>query len=92
MEEIGVRDLKAGLSEVLRRVGAGETVRVTLRGQAVADIVPVGGRRREEWLEKLIAEGRVTPSTRPLPRDAPPPVQGNQSASALILAERDSER
>ena len=92
MEEIGVRELKAGLSEVLRRVSAGETVRVTLRGRAVADIVPVGGKRREAWLEKLIGEGRITPSTRPLPRHAPPPVQGNQSASALILAERDSER
>lgn len=92
MEQIGVRDLKASLSEVLRRVGAGETVRVTLRGHAVADIVPVGGRRRDAWLEKLIAEGRITPATRSRPLRPPPMTEAARPASDFVLDERDAER
>ena len=39
MREVGVRELKASLSEMLRRARDGERIRVTVRGQAVADIV-----------------------------------------------------
>ena len=47
MREIGVRELKATLSETLRAVGRGELVRVTLRGRPLADIVSRGrGDRR----------------------------------------------
>jgi prevent-host-death family protein len=42
MREIGVRDLKRALSETLRAVERGEQVRVTVRGRAIADIVPAG--------------------------------------------------
>ena len=42
MREIGVRDLKRSLSETLRAVERGEQVRVTVRGRAIADIVPTG--------------------------------------------------
>ncbi len=41
MREIAVRELKASLSEVLRAVGDGEHIPVTVRGTAVADLVPV---------------------------------------------------
>ncbi|MBA3328539.1 MAG: type II toxin-antitoxin system prevent-host-death family antitoxin [Solirubrobacterales bacterium] len=92
MREIGVRELKAGLSGVLRAVAEGEPVRVTRRGQPIADIVPAAARRRSNAWEKLIAEGRVTPSTMPHP--AVPPVREHTgiSASDTILAERDEER
>ncbi len=92
MREIGIRDLKSGLSEVLRRVDEGEQIRVTRRGQAVADIVPAGSRRRDESLRRLVAEGRVTPAARPRPHRLPRPLKGKRSASALVLAERDAER
>ena len=42
IREIGVRDLKPSLSEVIRAVERGAHVRVTLRGRAVPDIVPAG--------------------------------------------------
>jgi len=40
--QVGIRELKAHLSEYLRRVKAGETVVVTDRGTPVGRIVPVG--------------------------------------------------
>lgn len=92
MREIGVRELKATLSDVLRQVDGGEPIRVTRRGRPVADIVPAGVHRRDERLRALIADGRVTPATRPRPSRSPRPLQTGQSASAIVLAERDTER
>ena len=83
--------MKANLSSVLRDVEAGEPVRVTSRGRPVADIVPAMAKRGEAT-EKLIAEGRVTPATQPLPMSPPSPRDTGRSASAFILAEREEER
>lgn len=41
--ELGIRELKNGLSSALRRVAAGEVILVTDRGVPVARVVPVGG-------------------------------------------------
>ena len=84
--------MKANLSSVLRRVGEGERVRITRRGQPVADIVPPTP-ARSETMKKLIAEGRVSPASRP-PSEAPParPIDTGMSASELILAEREEDR
>jgi len=91
MREIGVRDLKAQLSSVLRDVERGETVRVTSRGRPVAEIVPVMP-ERSDAMKKLIAEGKVTPATGSIPKNPPPPRKTGRSASAVVLAERDEER
>jgi len=92
MREIGVRELKTKLSTVLHRVGEGEQIRVTRRGQPVADIVPAGSRRRDEGLRRLVADGKVTPAARPHPGRSPRPLDTRRSASAIVLAERDAER
>jgi prevent-host-death family protein len=94
MREIGVRELKANLSSVIRQVENGEQVRVTVRGRPAVDLVPVGARRRySDGMRKLIAEGRVTPASQPLPLPkAPPPIKSDVSASAIILAEREEGR
>lgn len=92
MHEIGVRELKASLSSMLRRVEGGEQVKVTVRGRHVADIVPAGSRRSGEWLRGLVAEGKVTPAARPRPERAPHPLATGRSASAAVLAERDDGR
>jgi len=92
MREIGVRDLKANLSSVLRRVGEGERVRITRRGRYVADLLPPETDPAEMQMRKLIAEGRVTPASKPLDRNPPPPIDTGTSASALILAEREEDR
>lgn len=54
--EVGIRDLKNGLSRYLKRVQRGETIVVTDHGHAVARIVPAGV---PEDLENLLREGRL---------------------------------
>jgi prevent-host-death family protein len=46
--QIGVRALRNRTSEVVAAVESGERVTLTVRGNAVADIVPHG--RRAQWL------------------------------------------
>ncbi len=41
MNDISLADAKAGLSELINRVEAGETVRITRRGKPVAVLTPV---------------------------------------------------
>jgi prevent-host-death family protein len=92
MREIGVRELKRSLSETLRAVGRGEQIRVTVRGRAVADLVPAGAAVGDDRLRELVAAGRVVPPGRSRPPRAPRLVKGRSSASALVLADRDAER
>jgi prevent-host-death family protein len=82
--------LKAKLGSVLRRVEAGERVRVTRRGRPVADIVPVET-PDEQW-QRMIDEGKITPASGSLPKNPPPPRKTGRSASSIILAEREEER
>ena len=57
---VGIRELRDGLSRHLAAVRCGKTVTVTDHGQPIARIVPIGA---PTSLERLIAEGRVTPAT-----------------------------
>ena len=92
MREIGVRELKRSLSETLRAVGRGEQIRVTVRGRAVADIVPAGASAGDDRLRELVAAGRVVPPAKARPVRAPRLAKSRGSASAVVLAERDAER
>jgi prevent-host-death family protein len=91
MQEIGVRELKQALSRTLRAVARGETVRITLYGRPVADLVPAGS--GADGLRQLIREGRVTAPAHGRPAMAPLMASARaRTASDLILAERDAER
>lgn len=90
MREVGVRELKASLSELLQLASRGGRVRVTVHGRPVADIVPTGA--DEDALGSLIDAGRLLPPSRPRPKRAPPLVPASGSASGLVLSERDAER
>jgi prevent-host-death family protein len=58
--EVGVRELKARLSEHLRRAQAGERLVVTDRGKPIATLGPADDQpARPAWLVQLAAEGRV---------------------------------
>jgi antitoxin (DNA-binding transcriptional repressor) of toxin-antitoxin stability system len=92
MREIGVRELKQILSKTLHEVGRGEAVRVTLRGRALADIVPPGSGSQEGRLGQLVAEGRVVAPSRARPRQPPLLMETSRPASAFVLEERDAER
>ena len=91
MREIGVRELKRSLSEVLRAVGQGEHVRVTSRGKALADIVPAGEAAIDDRLRQLVLTGRVVLPTGVRPTKAPRMAKSDSSATAVVLADRESQ-
>ncbi len=75
MKAVGVKDLKARLSEYLRLVKGGETILVTERSDVVAELRPA--RRTlaapndlEEVLDGLAAAGEITRASLPRPRAA----------------------
>jgi prevent-host-death family protein len=87
--DVGIRDLKARLSEHLERVSQGEVITVTSRGRRVAQIVPVPGR---DALERGLAEGWITRAVErppaPVVRQRPRP--GTPSTTELISLDRGS--
>lgn len=93
MREIGIRELGPALSDALHCLRrGGRLVRVTLRDDAIADIVsldPIAGDAR---LNALVLKGRLTRATLPMPRKPPPLADVPLSASCIILADRDEER
>lgn len=93
MREIGVRELKASLAEILRSVEAGEPVRVTRHGRPIAEIVPPRSLTLEERIDGLAAQGLITKATTSGPLQPVVPTklpEGVDGGSALILAERES--
>ena len=56
---VGIRELKARLSEYMRRVKAGQTVIITERGTPVGQILPVG-ESIEEKMQRMQEEGFLT--------------------------------
>jgi prevent-host-death family protein len=72
MKQVGLRELKNRLSAYVRRVRAGEHIRVTDRGQVVAELVPPGamaGRDPASVLAELERRGVLRPPTaKGLPR------------------------
>jgi len=59
MADVGIRELKARLSEYLDRAARGEIIRVTDRGQAKAMLAPLPGRDR---IDEGIAAGWIQPA------------------------------
>jgi prevent-host-death family protein len=59
---VGVRELRQNLSVYLDRVKEGEILEVTEHGHAVALLTPLP-RSTMSTLDRLIAEGRVTPGS-----------------------------
>jgi prevent-host-death family protein len=62
MVEVGIRELKAHLSDYLDRAARGEVVRVTDRGRPKAVLGPVLGPSR---IEEGIRSGWITPARGP---------------------------
>lgn len=84
MVEVGIRELRAGLSKWVARVRTGDEVIVTDRGTPVARLVPAKG---ERTLDRLIREGIVEPASsreRPVPK----PIEGAAGISDLVIEGR----
>jgi prevent-host-death family protein len=82
--EVGVRELRNHLSRYLDRVRDGNELVVTDRGHAIARVVPVEG---ERVLDRLIAEGVVTPARGKKSR-APKPIKTKSTVSDLVGDQR----
>lgn len=70
MRAVGVKQLKARLSEYVRLARAGETILVTDRDEVVAELRPARRQRRvgedlEEILESLADAGEITRASLP---------------------------
>jgi prevent-host-death family protein len=59
--DVGIRELKAKLSEHVQRASEGETIVVTDRGKPVARLVPYD---TSSAIEQGIAEGWIEPARR----------------------------
>ena len=83
--DVGVRELKQHLSEYLERAAAGETIRVTDRGQPKAILGPVPGSGQ---LARGIAEGwiRGAEASEPVPV---PRAKALRSIADVIGEDRD---
>lgn len=85
--DVGIRELKQRLSELVEQASRGEVIRVTDRGRAKAVLGPLPGRVR---LDQGIAEGWIRPGT-----GDPPPVAGlrfrGRVATADVLSEDRGE-
>jgi antitoxin (DNA-binding transcriptional repressor) of toxin-antitoxin stability system len=70
MKVVGIKQLKARLSEYIRLAKAGETVLVTERDEVVAELRPSHrqspiGDRLEDLLDALAASGEVSRAAQP---------------------------
>jgi prevent-host-death family protein len=92
--ETNVRDLKAHLSEYLRRAALGEEVLVTLRGKPLARLVPVSADATRETLEEAaIARLRALPwlipgnGNKPMGSASPVGIGPEEKSLAEIVSE-----
>ena len=87
VQSIGVRELRQHASTYLDRVKAGESFEVTERGTPVAMLVPTV---EKTGVEKLIAEGRLIPTTRG--RSFPRRGTSRRSSAEILDAQRAERR
>jgi prevent-host-death family protein len=87
-EKVGIRALQQNASAVIARAAAGETVDVTDRGRAVAQIVPLAKGR----LAALIQSGLARPARRRVADLAPPIPAHGRSLGDLLEQARSDER
>jgi len=83
--EAGVRELRDRLSHYLNIVRDGHEVTVTDHGKAVARLVPLD---RPRALDRLIAQGLVTPAASPKHSRLAPPVAAKGTVSDLVAEQR----
>jgi len=93
MLQVGIRALKARLSEFVRRAADGETIVVTERGRPVAELVPHRSTELPGRLAELVRRGEVTLATKPvnIPRIRAR-MRPGASLSDVVVEERRNER
>jgi prevent-host-death family protein len=79
--QVGIKELRDGLSRYLDRVRAGGTITVTDHGRPIARIRPVG---RLTTYEQMKLDGRITPAQVPKGTTPLPPPVGNPDGGSLM--------
>jgi prevent-host-death family protein len=89
MTRVGVRALKDHLSEYLRRVGQGERIVVTDRGEPLATLAPVEETDEARWGWGLVRERLASWSGgKPSGSARPPALKGKKTTSEIVLESR----
>ena len=90
MSEVSIAQLRRDLKDWLERARAGDEVVVTDRGQPIARLT---GIEQSPALERLTAEGRISPVVRPRPRATTlPRIPASGDVSGFVTSERDARR
>ncbi len=84
--QTSVRELKAQLSRLLKRVEAGATVTVRVHNRPVAEIVPI---RKKRTAKQLASQpGIAWNCKKPIGVDRPEALPKNVSLSAWVIEDR----
>jgi len=85
--DVGIRELRAGLSRYVEQVKQGEEIVVTEHGKPVARLVPMNGERKRD---RLLREGVLIPARNPKGRH-PEPIRSAHDVrlSEIVLEMRD---
>ncbi len=90
--EIGIRELKDHLSEILHRASAGEKITITNHGRPLCEISPtqVTQVKRPAYLTKGIEEGWITPGKAGMLQAVAPikPRKSGKSTTELLRESR----
>jgi len=94
MRAIGIRELKAHLSRVLREVGTGEPYLITDRGRVIAELRRPGaqelsGTDEDRALSRLAAGGVLRLAERPARAYRPSPIKSKGAGLAKALLDAD---
>jgi len=93
--EIGIREFKDRLSEILQRANQGEQITITNHGQPLCLLSPVKVEeiKQSEFLKRAVAEGWVKPATRAsLSKSTPIKPRKAGPTTTQILMESRRER
>lgn len=63
-EQLGIRDLRARLTSLVRRAGAGERIVISIAGRPVAQLGPVEPASAQVTIDDLVARGLLEPARR----------------------------
>jgi prevent-host-death family protein len=86
--DVGVRELKAKLSEYLDRAARGELIRVTDRGKPKALLGPLP---EESAIERGIREGWIRPGSGQRPTIPRARFKGSRPSGDVLREDRDDE-
>lgn len=93
VNRIGIRELRADLSNQVRRAAAGESVVVTIDGEPKAILTSFAARSGEMTLQELVRAGRVIPGPRATAPRPPrlPGIKGGRPTAEVMSEIREEK-